>query len=341
MRAEVTGQSVGSDASPLSCFLFRPRKTREKRRKRSHTNVSNASVIRTSRISQTSPQTPPPYFYQWVSHGKKWSWHNRLQNAPRLFSLVKVSTPSALRERFHTAAHTAKQGPPLPRPHAWLSAAIEIALNAAFAILDSATLLYTYISRFFVNPHYQRREKIRQSCSHKFYPPTVSHGVSHGVFQLLSQTLHVRFHGRKRVHSLGFAQRIAHSGSRGETGAVSDGGAITTLGAFHTFRKPCVARCQNGKLCRFWVLVGGTPEGHREPAEQRCAYARRCSEASRPRWAALPAAASCAASTISEVRYPCTEAQRKNYRLRHTSDCPASLACALLRAADSSNAQSC
>ena len=31
------------------------------------------------------------------------------------------------------------------------------------------------------------------------------------------------------------------------------------------------------QLCRFWVLVGGTPEGHKEPAEQRCAYARRCS----------------------------------------------------------------
>ena len=42
------GQSVGSDASPLSCFLFRPRKRLEKRRKRSHTNVSNASVTRTS-----------------------------------------------------------------------------------------------------------------------------------------------------------------------------------------------------------------------------------------------------------------------------------------------------
>ena len=33
---------------PFSCFLFRPRKSREKRRKRSHTNVSNASVIRFS-----------------------------------------------------------------------------------------------------------------------------------------------------------------------------------------------------------------------------------------------------------------------------------------------------
>ena len=55
------------------------------------------------------------------------------------------------------------------------------------------------------------------------------------------------------------------------------GGGITTLGAFHTFRKPCVARCQNGKLCRFWVLAGCTPEGRRKPAGQRCAYARRCS----------------------------------------------------------------
>ena len=38
------------------------------------------------------------------------------------------------------------------------------------------------------------------------------------------------------------------------------------------------AGCQNGKLCRFWVLVGDAPEERREPSEQRCAYARRCSE---------------------------------------------------------------
>lgn len=68
---------------------------------------------------------------------------------------------------------------------------------------------------------------------------------------------------------------------------VLDGGAITTLGAFCTVRKPCVARCQNGKLCRFWVLAGGALEERREPSEQRCAYARRCPEASRPRRAAL------------------------------------------------------
>ena len=72
-------------------------------------------------------------------------------------------------------------------------------------------------------------------------------------------------------HTLGFAQRIAHKGLHAETGGVSDGGGITTLGAFHTFRKPCAARCQNGKLCRFWVLTECTPEECREPSGQRCA----------------------------------------------------------------------
>ena len=87
-------------------------------------------------------------------------------------------------------------------------------------------------------------------------------------------------------YTLGFRRRIAHKGTHGETGGVLGGGGITTLGAFHTVRKPCVARCQNGVLCRFWGLAGCTPEERREPSGQRCAYARRCSEASRPRWAA-------------------------------------------------------
>ena len=95
--------------------------------------------------------------------------------------------------------------------------------------------------------------------------------------RLLSQAkwVHTRLSEKDRTQGL----------TRRNTG-VSDGGGITTLGAFHTFRKPCVARCQNGKLCRFWVLAGDAPEERRKPAEQRCAYARRCSEASRPRWAA-------------------------------------------------------
>jgi len=43
------------------------------------------------------------------------------------------------------------------------------------------------------------------------------------------------------------------------------------------FWKPCVARYQKGVLCRFLALAGGALEEHRKPAEQRCAYACRCS----------------------------------------------------------------
>ena len=36
-------------------------------------------------------------------------------------------------------------------------------------------------------------------------------------------------------YTLGFRRKIAHNGPHGETGGVSDGGSITTLGAFRTF----------------------------------------------------------------------------------------------------------
>ena len=53
----------------------------------------------------------------------------------------------------------------------------------------------------------------------------------------------------------------------------------------HVYEHPR-AGCQNGVLCRFGILAGCAPEERREPAGQRCAYARHCSEASRPRRAA-------------------------------------------------------
>ena len=123
------------------------------------------------------------------------------------------------------------------------------------------------------------------NISKKLPAQVLSQIVFHPVFQPLAQMAHVCLHSESG-YTLGFRRKIAHSGLHGETGGVSDGGGITTLGPFRTFRKPCVAGYQNGKLCRFGVLAGCTPEGRRKPAGQRCAYARRCSEASRPRWAA-------------------------------------------------------
>ena len=46
----------------------------------------------------------------------------------------------------------------------------------------------------------------------------------------------------KSGYTLGFAQRIAHRRSQGETWGISDGGGITTLGLFHAFWNPCVVR---------------------------------------------------------------------------------------------------
>ena len=167
------GQSVGSDASPLSCFLFRPRKSCEKRRKRSHTNVSNASVIRTSMVSQTLLH-PPSLLPSMGTTRQKSSCRNRLQNGPHSLLRMKVGT---LPTGSHTAAYTAKHGPS----------------------------------------------------------------------------------GQGRYH---YPRSVPH---------------------VHKYPR---AGCQNGVLCRFLALAGGAPKERREPSEQRCAYARRCSEASRPRRAA-------------------------------------------------------
>ena len=58
--------------------------------------------------------------------------------------------------------------------------------------------------------------------------------VFHPVFQPLAQMAHVCLHSESG-YTLGFRRRIAHSGLHGETRGVSDGGGITTLGAFRTF----------------------------------------------------------------------------------------------------------
>ena len=86
-------------------------------------------------------------------------------------------------------------------------------------------------------------------------------------------------------YTLAFQRKIAHSGLHAETRAFRMGRYHYPRHELHVHEHPR-AGYQNGKLCRFWVLVGDAPEEHRKPSGQRCAYARRCPEASRPRWAA-------------------------------------------------------
>ena len=70
-----------------------------------------------------------------------------------------------------------------------------------------------------------------QRCSKPLFIPIFNFSHKRPTFAFTSES----------GYTLGFRRRIAHSGTHGETRGVSDGGAITILGAFHTFRKPCVA----------------------------------------------------------------------------------------------------
>ena len=76
-------------------------------------------------------------------------------------------------------------------------------------------------------------------------------------------------------YTLAFVNRIAHKGLHGETQTFQMGRYHYPRRVPHVHEHPR-AGCQNGVLCRFWVLAVGTPEERRKPAGQRCAHARRC-----------------------------------------------------------------
>ena len=135
--ARTAGRSGGCggacDASPLSCFLFCPRKSREKCRKRSHINVSSTLSTRSS----TPPAQTPQRSFQQASAGvllssanrliclkyaegaSHMAWESPLQRGSKSYShkrrnvrfkgLRRVHTPPKPLTA-HTAAYTAKQG---------------------------------------------------------------------------------------------------------------------------------------------------------------------------------------------------------------------------------------
>ena len=82
---------------------------------------------------------------------------------------------------------------------------------------------------------------------------------------------------RESGYTLGSLREIAHSGSHAETGAFRTG--PLSLPSAHSAR----SRTSPGRVSERQTLPllglgrGCAPEERREPAEQRCAYARRCS----------------------------------------------------------------
>ena len=95
----------------------------------------------------------------------------------------------------------------------------------------------------------------------------------------------VCLHSRKRVHTRLSEKDRTQGHTRRNTGRFGWGWYHYSRSVPHVHQHPR-AGYQNGKLCRFGDLVKGTLEERRKPSEQRCAYACRCSEASRPHWAA-------------------------------------------------------
>ena len=87
-------------------------------------------------------------------------------------------------------------------------------------------------------------------------------------------------------YTLGFRRRIAHSGLHAETGGVSDGGGITTLGAFRTFTNIPGPGVRTANFAAFSPWPGVLPKNAESLRNSDAHDACRCSEASRPRWAA-------------------------------------------------------
>ena len=122
--------------------------------------------------------------------------------------------------------------------------------------------------RFFANRHSRKYHQ-------KVTAITLFQTAFHRVFQLLSQTAYVRFHRRKRVHTRLSEKERTQRLARRNRGRFGWGWYHYSRSVPHVHQHPR-AGYQNGKLCRFWALVGCAPEERRKPTGQRCAYARRC-----------------------------------------------------------------
>ena len=87
-------------------------------------------------------------------------------------------------------------------------------------------------------------------------------------------------------YTLGFRRRIAHSGLHAETGAVSDGGAITTLGAFRTFTNLPGPGVRTANFAAFGSWPGGLPKNAESLRDSDALMRVAVPQAPRPRWAA-------------------------------------------------------
>ena len=87
-------------------------------------------------------------------------------------------------------------------------------------------------------------------------------------------------------YTLGFRRRIAHNGPHGETGGVSDGGGITTLGAFRTFTNIPGPGIRTASFAAFGAWSGVLPKNAESLRDSDALMRVAVPKASQPRWAA-------------------------------------------------------
>ena len=137
--------------------------------------------------------------------------------------------------------------------------------------LYSATLLYTYISRFSVTPHYQQQFYLRPSFITFF---NFSH--KRPTFAFTSES----------GYTLGFAQRIAHNGSHAETGGISDGALLLPSDCFTRFGKPAWPGGRTANCAAFGSWPGALSKNAEGLRDSDALMRVAVPQASRPRWAA-------------------------------------------------------
>ena len=212
--------------------------------------------------------------YQRFQHIGHTGFNTSGTNASHLLPLTKVGTHSALLKESHTEAHTPKQGPSLLRSQ------LGFVLPAKFLLFRHA-FIYIHFP-VLCEPHYISRGKNSGKVAAINFIPNRS-SLRFSAFLANGPRSLSRVKAGTHSPSPTGSHTAAHTPKHGRFGY---GWYYYPRSVPHVHKHPR-AGCQNGVLCRFWVLVRCAPEGHREPSEQRCAYACRCPEASRPRWAAL------------------------------------------------------
>ena len=142
-------------------------------------------------------------------------------------------------------------------------------------------LLYTYISRFPVNPHHRQTEKIRQSCRLKLYLkpfliPIFNFSHKWPTFAFTSES----------GYTLDFRRKIAHKGLHGETGAFRTGVLLLPSDCFTRFGNPAWPGIRTAHFAALGAWSGTLLKNAESLRDSDALMRVAVPKASRPRWAA-------------------------------------------------------